>query len=460
MLVRLWATTPAGLEDLAAAECAECAGWSVERTERGVVQLSVGISRPEELVLVAQRLRMTQRLLAFVLCDTLPTERGREDCLAWMQERACLDGGPALLRLLPLWRAFQGAGAPPLPDDELAFHVRAQRGGKHPFSSDDAKRALALGVGSGSGLRGACRLGHQLALDARVHHEHVWLGLCLFNARHVANAAAEPTAAAEPAPQRELSVTTLNATIAHAMLRALRPRAGSLVVDPMAGCGTLPELGCSAQRERGAPCFFLAGDSSPVAVAKARANLRGVRLVDIILWDATRLPLRTGVVDHFVSDLPFGKRLGSKAANRQLYPQSLEEMRRALCPTPSDVTQPTPRAPVCPPEATTEAATHARDMASHGRPDLVLLSADRHALTTAVRSARARPWRVLLQRRVNVGGLDGLLLGVALAPWAASGEPPQRETELPAARDAQCPGNCLWPGPKTFFGGSAKTSEP
>ena len=47
----------------------------------------------------------------------------------------------------------------------------------------------------------------------------------------------------EPAPPpRELSVTTLNSTIAHAMLRALRPHAGALVVDPMAGCGTLPEL--------------------------------------------------------------------------------------------------------------------------------------------------------------------------------------------------------------------------
>ena len=49
----------------------------------------------------------------------------------------------------------------------------------------------------------------------------------------------------------------------------------------------------------------------------------------------------------------------------------------------------------------------------------MLLSADRHALTTAVRGAHGRPWRVELQRRVNVGGLDGLLLGVGTATEAA-----------------------------------------
>ena len=42
---RLWLTTPAGLEDLAARECAECSGWSVERTERGVVDPVTTFSR-------------------------------------------------------------------------------------------------------------------------------------------------------------------------------------------------------------------------------------------------------------------------------------------------------------------------------------------------------------------------------------------------------------------------------
>ena len=435
LATRLWLTTPAGLEDLAARECAECSGWSVERTERGVVEVTVAMDCPQDIVQAARKLRLAQRVLAFVLRETLPAELDRDQALAWMQERACRDGGPALLRLAPLWRAFVPSQG--VTDAELAFHVRAQRGGSHSFSSDDAKRCVALGLTAGSGLRGACRLEFQLNIDVRVHHESVWAGLCLLNTRQeAALAASSPESAAPP---RELSVTTLNSTIAHAMLRALRPRAGSLVVDPMAGCGTLPELGCAAQRECGAPCFFLAGDVSAVAVAKARANICAARaaaggrgggggFVDVVLWDATRLPLRAGCVDHFVSDLPFGKRLGSRADNRKLYPQAIEQMRRALRPTtvPASAAQQqqTRRAPA---DNAAAASTDDGDGSAQGFAgpidaplELVLLSADRHGLTTAVRGAHGRPWRVELQRRVNVGGLDGLLLGARLAKAPAA----------------------------------------
>ena len=109
---RLWLTTPAGLEDLAARECAECSGWSVERTERGVVEVTVAADCPQDIVQAARKLRLVQR---------------GDQALAWMQERARREGGPALLRLAPLWRAFVPSQA--VPDAELAFHARAQRGG-------------------------------------------------------------------------------------------------------------------------------------------------------------------------------------------------------------------------------------------------------------------------------------------------------------------------------------------
>ena len=124
---RLWLTTPAGLEDLAARECAECSGWSVERTERGVVEVTVAADCPQDIVQAARKLRLVQRVLAFVLRETLPAELDRDQALAWMQERARREGGPALLRLAPLWRAFVPSQA--VPDEELAFHARAQRGG-------------------------------------------------------------------------------------------------------------------------------------------------------------------------------------------------------------------------------------------------------------------------------------------------------------------------------------------
>jgi len=154
-------------------------------------------------------------------------------------------------------------------------------------------------------------------------------------------------------------------------------------------------------------------------------------LADVVLWDATRLPLRAGVVDHFVSDLPFGKRLGSKADNRRLYPESLEQMRRALC---SRAT--------CTSEAAPADADGRREPGPSraGAPlELVLLSADRHALTTAVRGARGRPWRVELQKRINVGGLDGLLLGAALVATRA---PPPVEPQSAPVREEAAP---TWP---------------
>ena len=99
-------------------------------------------------------------------------------------------------------------------------------------------------------------------------------------------------------------------------------------------------------------------------------------------------------------------------------------MRRALRPAagPAATQQQQQRAPA---DSTAAGSAEGADGSAegfagqlHASLELVLLSADRHALTTAVRGARGRPWRVELQRRVNVGGLDGLLLGARLAAAA------------------------------------------
>lgn len=50
--------------------------------------------------------------------------------------------------------------------------------------------------------------------------------------------------------------------------------------------------------------------------------------ISVFRWDVTLLPLRPESVDVFVTDLPFGKRSGSKVENRVLYPKILNEMAR------------------------------------------------------------------------------------------------------------------------------------
>lgn len=54
---------------------------------------------------------------------------------------------------------------------------------------------------------------------------------------------------------------------------------------------------------------------------------KGLNL-DTVRWDSTSLPLRDQVVDVVITDLPFGRRIGSKADNRVLYYKALLELAR------------------------------------------------------------------------------------------------------------------------------------
>jgi 23S rRNA G2445 N2-methylase RlmL len=145
-------------------------------------------------------------------------------------------------------------------------------------------------------------------------------------------------------------------------------RCGDLLVDPCCGCGTVGEM---AAQEELSSCeeeesgkkgtkrvFVLSGDSDSHAVACAAGNVKravsvaaataaaaaarggerggclaaknSVVLIDVVQWDATRLPLRKGVVDRLVTDLPFGKKCGSRQNNHTLYPRFFKECARVL----------------------------------------------------------------------------------------------------------------------------------
>ena len=404
--VELWCTSPTGFESIAADEVSDRfskLGKLHVSCSRGVVEVCLfgceGADWLTALADVACELQTVEHITAFIFReDALPPRfttaadapdapTARSEALEWMEHNMREQGAQRLLELVPLWRAFarrlgartinsSGGLAADVPSDELALHACAQRGGSHPFSSDEAKRAVAIGLAGGSGLRGACRKDFQLTVSVRVHLESFWVGLSLTQQR-LATAEGRQIA---PEPSRR-SYTTLNPTLACGLLRALQlPRAGALVCDPMCGCGTIAEVGRRA--DFAAATFFLVGDVDGGAVDKARRNLleasrprgRGV-MADVVHWDATRLPLRDGVLDHLVTDLPFGKRMGSKQSNRQLYPASEREFHRVLKPDSGSA---------------------------------VLLSADRHALSLALRAGQR--WHVSLQRRVTVGGLDALLV--------------------------------------------------
>ena len=57
-----------------------------------------------------------------------------------------------------------------------------------------------------------------------------------------------------------------------------------------------------------------------------------IQRVQLILWNAKRLPVRSGTVDCIICDLPFGYRLGTFSKISQDYPYFIREMARVLVP--------------------------------------------------------------------------------------------------------------------------------
>lgn len=127
-----------------------------------------------------------------------------------------------------------------------------------------------------------------------------------------------------------LGYTTLRAATCYALLRVAKIQPGDILIDPMAGSGAIPVECCSSWNEEWLP-YTMAGEIESKMVDKCRVNidsLKGKQPNDIIQLDVTSLPFRDDSVDVFVSDLPFGKRHGSKRHNKVLYPALLREMGR------------------------------------------------------------------------------------------------------------------------------------
>lgn len=135
-------------------------------------------------------------------------------------------------------------------------------------------------------------------------------------------------------------VTTLRATVCYSLLRLADIKTGEVVCDPLAGTGAIM---VEASVTRG-DIFCLCADHHDVAIKHCSKNSEALlQLPDpqklsplnSIQFDSTKMPLRTSSVDVFVSDFPFGKRIGTKTMNSVLYPKVLAEMARVAVPSTS-----------------------------------------------------------------------------------------------------------------------------
>ena len=135
--------------------------------------------------------------------------------------------------------------------------------------------------------------------------------------------------------------TTLRATICASMLQLANIQPGDIVVDPMCGGGSIPIEGAISFQKG----FHIGGDNHEKAIYRATENFKALSdsltessgseicnnlPADVIYWDVTRIPLRDNSVDVFITDLPFGKRSGSKTDNRVLYPKIMNSMARVV----------------------------------------------------------------------------------------------------------------------------------
>ncbi|MGW7682345.1 TRM11 family SAM-dependent methyltransferase [Kribbella sp. NPDC054772] len=112
-----------------------------------------------------------------------------------------------------------------------------------------------------------------------------------------------------------------NLIVAEVLVRLAKIHPTQRVLDPFCGTGTI----LRSVRRRVPTATVLGMDHDPTALAlAARGDLSLVRAA------AEALPVVSRSMDRVVSNLPFGKQVGSHRANQRLYPAFLQELDRVL----------------------------------------------------------------------------------------------------------------------------------
>ncbi|XP_008408067.1 tRNA (guanine(6)-N(2))-methyltransferase THUMP3 [Poecilia reticulata] len=280
----------------------------------------------------------------------------------------------------------------------IKFRVTCNRAGdKHSFSSNEAARDFGGAVQEFFQWK-ADMTKFDIEVLLNIHNDEVVIGIALTE---------------ESLHRRNIShfgPTTLRSTLCYGMLRLCKPQESDIILDPMCGTGAIPLEGAIEFNES----FYIAGDNNDMAVNRTVNNICHIQKrradkgspcglpIDTVQWDLSNLPIRTSSVDIIITDMPFGKRMGSRKKNWDLYPSCLREMAR-----------------VCRP----------------GSGKAVLLTQDKKCFAKAI-SRMGGLWRKLHTVWVNVGGLHA---GVYLLKRTGSvfGQTPEDVHESRGRGDAQ-----------------------
>ncbi|XP_038666723.1 THUMP domain-containing protein 3 isoform X1 [Scyliorhinus canicula] len=211
----------------------------------------------------------------------------------------------------------------------LRFRVTCNRSGeKHSFTSMEAAREFGGAVQDLFQWK-ADMTKFDVEILLNIHENEVVIGIALTE---------------ESLHKRNIThfgPTTLRSTLAYGMLRLCNPLSTDIIVDPMCGTAAIPIEGALEFSQ----CYFLGGDNNTLAVNRSINNINSLQKkrlekgritwglpLDVVQWDICNLPLKTSSVDVVISDMPFGKRMGSRRKNWDLYPACLKEMGRICRP--------------------------------------------------------------------------------------------------------------------------------
>ena len=220
----------------------------------------------------------------------------------WLGDVAQLSDEDAVVTALESTRA-EGVVGRMEPDGEIAFRV-----------APDLEEARWLVRDALTSRLGWINAPRQWQLNLRVSHSAV-----------VAEVGPlYQTARFGEMHRRPASTTPVVAAV---LVRLLKPSPGDLVLDPF--CGAATNLVVAAAMTPDLRLVVL--DHSWAALDAARPNVASLPCV-LARADAGSLPLPDGSVDRVVSNLPFGKRVGSHATNVDLYPRFLRGLGRVLAP--------------------------------------------------------------------------------------------------------------------------------
>jgi len=129
--------------------------------------------------------------------------------------------------------------------------------------------------------------------------------------------------------QSQHRLASLRPSAAFSLVLLSDPGLEDVFLDPFCGSGTL----LIERALSGRYGMLLGGDIDPAAIEAVKQNV-GSRYQPIGLarWDATDLPLNPGSVDRIVTNLPFGRKIGSPEENVLLYERFFAEAGRVLKP--------------------------------------------------------------------------------------------------------------------------------